>query len=401
MTNDRLWGRNFISLCVSNFFTFLSYYTLGATLSVYVVAKFGADRAQVGLILTAFALAALASRTIAAPWMKRIGIKNAFFTAVGLLFLVTSLYVITTDLRLLMALRVVHGLSLGIATSAGATIAALLVPKSRTGEGFGYYGMFQSTAMVLGPFIGLTVIQSLPFTALFIGCAAFALLSLGGALLVQLPAPEAQSASPEAKATAATGIRSMFEPSVLPVALCAYLMAFAYGGISAFAPVYGQELGLAKITSYFFAVYALMVVLPRPWIGRLFDRVGAHTVIYPGIVLFAVGLFFLSRATTGFGYLGSAAVIGLGYGALASLQALAVRPVPADRKGHATSTFYFAIDGGIASGSLLLGQIAGRTDYHAMFLVAAGVVALMLPLFFLVHHRPAAQRSAASADQTA
>jgi len=391
MTTERLWGRSFISLCVSNFFTFLSYYTLGATLSVYVVTRFAADKTQVGLILTAFAVSALASRPVAGPWMKRFGERRSFLTAMVLLFGVTSLYLVSNDLRFLLALRVLHGLSLGIATSAGATIAAHLVPKERTGEGFGYYGMFQSTAMVLGPFVGLTVIQFLPFSVLFACCAAFTVISLASGLLVQLPSAverPMQEAKPQA------GLRTLLEPAAIPIGLCGFLMAFAYGGISAFASVYGNALGLTSFTSYFFAVYALMVVIPRPWFGRLFDKSGPASVIYPGIALFAIGLFLLSQAQTGLGYLGSAAVIGLGYGALSSFQALAVRSVASERKGYATSTWYFFIDAGIATGSLLLGMVAGRSDYQTAYLVSSLAAAFMVPLFFLVHHRPAMLQSA-------
>ncbi|HWI63058.1 MAG TPA: MFS transporter [Symbiobacteriaceae bacterium] len=404
MNNERLWGRNFISLSLSSFFTFLSYYTLGATLPVYAVAKFQAGKPQVGLILTAFALSALASRPVAGPWMKRFGERRALVTAVTGVFAVTSLYLVVGDFRFLLALRVVHGLSLGIATSAAATMAAHLVPKSRTGEGLGYFGMFQSTAMVLGPFVGLTLIQFLPFSVLFACCALFALFSLVSGVLVQVPAAgpaQAPSAAAGPQAKPAMGLSTLLEPAAIPVALCGFLMAFAYGGISAFASVYGNALGLTKITSYFFAVYALMVVLPRPWFGRLFDRVGANAVIYPGIVLFAAGLFLLSHARTGFSYLGAAGVIGTGWGALSSFQALIVKAAPADRRGYATSTWYFFIDAGIASGSLLLGMVAGRSDYATAYLVSSAVVAFMVPLFFLVHHRPAAIRKAALTAQAA
>ncbi len=170
-----------------------------------------------------------------------------------------------------MALRVVHGLSLGIATSAGGTIAAHLVPKTRTGEGFGYYGMFQSTAMVLGPFIGLTLIQYLPFTVLFACCALFSVLSLASGLLVRLPAPiaHAQPAA-EAKALPSFGLRTLLEPAAIPIGLCGFLMAFAYGGISAFASVYGGRPGADEL-------HQLLLRRVRP------DGRDSPSVVRPGL----------------------------------------------------------------------------------------------------------------------
>lgn len=92
--------------------------------------------------------------------------------------------------------------------------------------------------------------------------------------------------------------RQTFGPSwnPLPIALCGFLMAFGYGGISAFAPVYGNALRMTKLTTYFFAVYALI------------GSASASMV----------------RAA-------------LGYGALSSLRALTVKSVPVDRKGDATT----------------------------------------------------------------
>lgn len=400
MHNERLWGRNFTSLCISNFALFLSYYTLLPTLPIYVLTQFNADSTQVGLVVTAFAVAALSSRPMGGPLMKRYGEKSVFLVATLLLLITTSLYLASSNFGFLLALRVVHGLALGIATSAGGTLAALLVPKARTGEGLGYYGMVQSSAMVIGPFLGLTLIQSLPFAVLFITCAAFSLVAVGGGFLVQaLPRERSVESALAIEPRQPKGIRTLLEPAAIPVALCAFLMAFAYGGLTAFASVYGTGLGLTKLTNYFFAVYALMVVLPRPWLGRLFDKVGAKFVIYPGIVAYTAGLLLLSQASTGLGYLGSAAVIGLGFGALSSLQALAVQSVPADRKGYATSTYYFFIDGGIAIGSLLLGAVAERSNYHTMYLVAAVVVAFMALLFFRLQQRPTLLRTVTFSKQ--
>ncbi|MGZ4135153.1 MAG: MFS transporter, partial [Tumebacillaceae bacterium] len=189
-------------------------------------------------------------------------------------------------------------------------------------------------------------------------------------------------------------LRKVFEPAAIPIAVCGLLLAFAYGGISGFVSVYGNSMGLMKLTNYFFAVYALMVVLPRPLLGKLFDRKGAHSMIYPGIVLFVIGQFFLSQVNTGGGFLGSAAVIGLGYGALfPSFQALAVQSSPVHRKGFATSTFLFFYDAGVGGGSLLLGIVAAHSDYHNMYMTSTVVVAFTALMYFLLHHRKTAPRS--------
>lgn len=396
MDHDRIWGRNFVSVCLSALFVYLTFYTQVATLPVYAVDTFQANNTQIGLILTVFVIAALVSRPLAGPWMKRFGAKPVFLAAALLFLGASGLYLISNTLWFLLALRAVHGFAFGVATSAAGTIAAYVVPRRRTGEGLGYFAMFMSLAMVIGPFVGLTLIQHASYTVLFIACTVFSLLSFVCGLPVQLPARDGEAEShAEPDGNQARGLRALFEPSAIPIALCGFLIAFAYGGLSAFVSVYGNGLGLTKITNYFFAVYALMVVLPRPLLGRLFDRVGASLVIYPGILAYAIGQLFLSQAHAGLGYLGSAAVIGLGYGALfPSFQALAVQAAPYHRKGYATSTYLFFYDAGIGIGSLLLGVVAGRTNYSTMYLLSSIVAVGTVLLFFLLHHRPAMARSA-------
>lgn len=401
MNQNRIWGRNFISISLSIFFMYLTFYTLVPTLPVYAIGQFHATNTQVGLLLTVFALAALVSRPMAGPWMKRFGPRRVFLTAAFFFLAVSSLYLVGSNLSFLLILRAVHGFTFGVATSSAGTIAAYVVPKQRTGEGLGYFGMFMSLAMVIGPFVGLTLIQATTFTVLFLCCVLFSFLSFAGGLLVRL-APLETETKPAAEPNGQhrKGLQTLLEPTAVPIALSGFLIAFAYGGLSAFASVYGNGLGLAKITNYFFAVYALMVVLPRPLLGRLFDKVGANVVVYPGIVLYVLGQFFLSQAHTGFGYLGSAAVIGLGYGALfPSFQALAVQAAPFDRKGYATSTYLFFHDAGIGSGSLLLGMVAGRSDYGHMYGISTIVTAFTLLVFFLLHHRPTPARQAMFANQ--
>jgi MFS family permease len=403
MDHDRIWGRNFISISLGALFVYLTFYTLVATLPVYAVNVFHANNTQIGLILTVFVIAALVSRPMAGPWMIRFGAKPVFLAAAMLFLVTSSLYLASKTLWFLLGVRVVQGFAFGIATSSAGTIAAYVVPKGRTGEGLGYFAMFMSLAMVIGPFVGLTLIQHMPFTVLFFSCTVFSLLSFVCGLLVQVPTLQTHAQSTaEPKSSQATGLRALFEPTAIPVALCGFLIAFAYGGLSAFVSVYGNELGLTKITNYFFAVYAMMVVLPRPLLGRIFDRGGANVVVYAGIVLYAIGQLFLSQAHAGLGYLGSAAVIGLGYGALfPSFQALAVQAAPYHRKGYATSTYLFFYDAGIGIGSLLLGMVAGRSNYGTMYLVSAVVAAFTVLLFLHLHHRPANARSAMLAHEGA
>ena len=58
------------------------------------------------------------------------------------------------------------------------------------------------------------------------------------------------------------------------------------------------EMGQGTMASIFFVLYALTIVVTRPWVGRAFDQLGANILIYPGFLLYGIGIIILSLATT-------------------------------------------------------------------------------------------------------
>lgn len=182
--------------------------------------------------------------------------------------------------------------------------------------------------------------------------------------------------------------KDLIEPSSIPIALTGFILAFSYSGILSFIPIYAKELGLEEMASYFFILYALVVVLSRPFTGKMFDRFGENMLVYPSIIIFTVGMFILSQAQTSFWFLGAGILIGLGYGTLIpSFQTIAVSSAPNHRRGSATATYFSFFDSGIGIGSSVLGIIAARSSYHNMYFIAAIVVAFTLLIYYVLHGR--------------
>lgn len=385
MQKEGIWSRSFIMLCLTNFFLFMTFYTQVATLPLFVQDKFSHNSTEIGLVLTLFVAGAVLSRFFAGLLMTHIGHKKLLIAALTLFLIVNILYLFSGNYVELLILRLIHGISFGIATSTAATVAAELTPPKRMGTGIGYYGMFMSLAMVIGPFLGLTIIQHSPFFDLFALCILCSVFGLLAFLLVKVPrhAP-LDNKNNNVRFT----WKHLIEPKALPISTTGFALAIAYSGISAFVSVYGKHIGLLHITNYFFAVFALLVVIPRPVVGKLFDTKGENSVVYPGILCFLLGLAFLSQVNNGIGYLGAAALIGLGYGVLfPGFQALAVNSASGARKGFAMSTFLLCFDAGTGIGSLILGVIAGRGGFRIMYLTCACIVVLMTISYYMLHHR--------------
>lgn len=160
-----------------------------------------------------------------------------------------------------------------------------------------------------------------------------------------------------------------YESRVIRIALLALILGFSYSGVMSFLAIYTKEIDLVQAGSYYFLIYALTILCTRPFIGRLFDRIGATFIIYPSLVCFAIGMLLFSQASSNIMIYGAAVFIGLGFGNFNSVaQAFAIQQVPHDRIGVATSTYFILYDLGLGSGPFLLGMLEPSIGYRGIFL---------------------------------
>ncbi|MBB6669750.1 MFS transporter [Cohnella nanjingensis] len=388
MNRPTLWTKDFLAVCLSNFFIFLNFYLLAATLPLYVTERLHGSQQMIGLVITVYVIAAVVLRPLAGQWVDRFGKKVVLFS-LALFLTCTVLYFGAGTIAILLVLRVVHGASYGVASTSTGAIASDLVPASRKGEGIGYFGMFMSLAMVIGPFLGLTLTTHFGYNVLFAVCSV----TTAFALLFGLAFRAAKKTGTDGAAKKLSlHWRDLIEVKALPVSIAGFILAFSYSSITSFISVYAAEIDLSRAASYFFVCFAVMIVLPRPWIGKIFDKYGEHVLAYPGILLFIFGMIILSQAHSEPVFLLSGAVIGLGHGALIPcFQTLAIRSAPA-RSGLATGTFFLLFDLGYGIGSYVLGVVAEHTHYHKMYLIAALLVILTAVLYYALHHRVRGRR---------
>jgi MFS family permease len=187
------------------------------------------------------------------------------------------------------------------------------------------------------------------------------------------------------------------EPNVIPVALVVMVVYLCYASVISFLGLYSEEILLIGAASFFFIVYAAVMFITRPFVGRWFDAKGENSVMYPAIPIFALGLAVFSQAHHGYILLLAAVIMGLGFGAIQSAsQATAVRITLPHRMGLATSTFYMFADIGAGIGPLLCGLLVPFTGYRGMYVVVAIVAAGGLALYYALHGRHAGGGVAAS-----
>ncbi|MDM5360822.1 MFS transporter [Peribacillus sp. ACCC06369] len=379
----RLWTKDFVIVSSINFFITLIFYLLMVTLAIYAVNELDASTSEAGLISGIFIIGTLIGRLFIGRFIDSIGRKKTLF--IGLIFftLTTLLYFVDLGIGFLLVNRLIHGMAMGMASTATGTIVAQIIPATRKGEGIGYYSMSATLATAIGPFIGLYMAQHTSFQVIFSFCLALGVISLITAFFLHVPALKVT-----AKVTESKGFKlsNFIEPKALPISIITLVLAFCYSSVLSFISFYAIEINLVNTASFFFVVYAVAVLLSRPFSGPLMDRKGSNFIMYPAFIIFGIGLLLLSMTTNSFTLLAAGFLIGLGFGNMqSSSQAIAVKLTPPHRMGMATSTFFIMLDAGLGFGPYILGFIIPVTGYSTLYVILGVVVILTSVLYYFLH----------------
>lgn len=372
---ERLWTKSFVLMTVGNFFVFNAFYMLYPTLPLFIK-QIGGSVTHIGLAMGAFMLTAVIFRPIVGGLLDRFGRRPFIVWGLVLFTLAMYMYNWIGGIIVLMGLRILHGMSWAVSSTSILTAITDMIPSSRRGEGMGWFSTSMTLAMAIGPMVGIWIIQDLSYHALFL----IAVVLSAVALFLTIGAKMPFRLQPGARNI------HLFEKPVLPVAVSVFLMFIAYGGITAFVPLFAASI---KINSgAFFLAFAATLALSRPISGKLSDRYGETFVIIPALMISISALIALSFSTGLFGVLVSAVLYGIGFGsAHPALQAATLRLARPDRKGVANATLSTATDLGIGLGAIVLGWVSQHTSYQVLFTVSAVSVAFSLLLYIFLVQR--------------
>jgi MFS family permease len=383
MTKQKLWTKDFISVSLCNFFIFSTFYFLLVTLPTFSIQEFNSSTSNAGLMSTVFLISAIISRPFAGKWIEQAGYRKVLIMSLFIFLFSTLLYFFPKSMTTFLIIRFLHGIGFGMVTTAAGAIVANIIPASRRGEGMGYFIMSTNLSMVLGPFLGLSTMQQLGVNALFALSAAFSFGAVITGLLIKLPKMEQPAIR-----TKDFSVKSFIETSAVPISIVGAFFAILYSSLLSFVSVYAKEIHLADVSSLFFVVYAVLLVASRPFTGRWFDRYGANKIIFPSILLFALGILLLSRTQGAGSFLSSAGLIGLGWGTIFPLlQTIAIQDALQSRKAVATATFLSIYDTGMGLGSFIVGVIAANIGFRSLYFIGSFYVLLGVVLYYILFAR--------------
>ncbi|MDY6462649.1 MFS transporter [Acinetobacter faecalis] len=381
ITQQRLWNKSFILCLFNNLFLFTYYFALLAVLPIYIMKDLGGTIEQAGLALTLFLVSSIAIRPFSGLISQKLG-KKLTFRGSELFFVLFALsYLWIDSMWTLLLMRFLHGFWFSILTTVTVPVANDFIPEHRKGEGMGYFVMSTNLGVVIGPLIALTVIQFASFNTLFALLSVLMAVGFIFCLMLKIPEQQPEVKQIEEKNTKLT-LHDIIETKVIPVGLVALLTALTYSSILSFITAYSESKNLFEYASIFFIVFAVSMIVVRPFVGKMFDRKGPSAVMYPSFIFFAIGMVLVSFVNNQWTLWLSAVFIGIGYGTLfPCLQTVAIQTVPKNRMGHAISTFFTLFDIGLAVGSIIMGIFISWMGFQNTFLLCSVIIVLTLLVY--------------------
>lgn len=386
MAKDKLVTPSYCFILIANFLLYFGFYLLMPILPFYLVEVFHTDNAVMGIILSCYTIAALCIRPFSGYLLDTLARKPLYLIAYFIFTAVFGGYLLAGSLTLFILLRILHGLSFGTVTVAGNTVVIDIMPSSRRGEGIGYYGLANNTAMSIGPMVGLFLHNAYSFEVIFICALISCLLGFLMANLVKTPQKETVKSGP-------VSLDRFILLKGIPAGIDLLLLSIPYGMTSNYIAMYAVQIGITAETGFFFTFMAVGMAVSRLFSGRLVDKGKITQVITAGMCMVCFCFFILSGcswfmtwspATGTYLFFIIALFLGIGFGTMfPAFNTLFVNLAPNSQRGTATSTYLTSWDVGIGGGMLLGGYIAQISSFKYAYLFGACLTVIATAYFII------------------
>jgi MFS family permease len=189
----------------------------------------------------------------------------------------------------------------------------------------------------------------------------------------------------DSEAQKATIWKDFFSPTILPFAVIGALFSVSNGIEITFLSLIGEERNIINI-GFYFTFYVILLLLSKPFTGRITDQYGLKAVLYPGLILMAIESVLLGSSYTLIPILIASGCKALGQGSChPALQTECIKRMGVAKSSLATSIFLLFTDLGQGLGPIIGGYVATKSNFSVMFYGCASlyVCALLFSNFFL------------------
>lgn len=373
----------------------LLYFSANAVLNVIIPlqgAAWDASSSTVGLIMGAYMLTTMFFR----PWAGRIIQRHGAVKILRLILLLNGAALILytfTGIGGYIAARSLQGVCTAFFSMALQIGIIEALPDNERSQGISMYSLFSYIPGIVVPFLALALWQTggMPSFSVILIVIAVATAIFGYTIRSD------QQEHPDKNSKAFGGemvqrsMWGMFAQLVKQPALrtCGMLMLSAsvvFGAVTAFMPLYAQEVDGANAGGYL-GIQAAVVVAARLFWGK---KLPSGERWSAPLIMGMMTLISLSALSISYAAGGGAAFLYLGAVPMGIAQAILYPALtthlsfvlPAEDRNVLLGLFIATADLGISLGGMVMGMVADAANYAQMFIVCAVLDLVMLPVAY-------------------
>lgn len=387
---QKLFSKIFWQLFIINLSTTLNFYSLMVSIGPFAIKTYQVSLAMAGLVAGITVIGTLVARSFAGYLTTKFKPRQLMIIGMALMVPVLLAYLLPWGVGFLLFVRFWQGIAMGLVGTVTNTIVVYVVPESRRSEGISYFSLSTIVATAIGPFFALLLMQYFSFNLVFWIEAVIAIGGLAVAISVNshdVPSGPNEEREENIQSLSDTSFVNKFlEPKVFSLSFIMFFVTLAYASLQSDLDLFAEKLHISSYASYFFLIYAIVILLSRPITGRIMDTKNENYVVYPCLILLAIGMVIIGSLSSGIVLLFSAVFVGIGYGNFQStMQSIVAKQVSSDRLGQANSTYFICFDLGLGVGPYLLGALISIIGYRALF-ISMGIISIVGMGFYLLAH---------------
>lgn len=376
-----IFSRTFVAISLINMLGMIGYYAIFVVCTRYLMDGFSASASTAGLATGIVVIGCLVGRFFTGSIIRDVGYRRVLGIGVFFFFLMNVAYFFSHEIWQIFAVRFVSGVAMGVIGTATGTYVATIVPRQFHGRGISYFSMSTALALCFGPFIGIALIGSFGYDGIFsiaTGLSAVSLLLMW--FVIDVTPPKDQKREKKS-----LSLDDFIDKRLVPFSIFVGIVCLTWGNVQALLADFAKTYDVVAAASSFFLLYAGASLLTRPITGKFYDAHGPVVLIFSTLVLMIVGLLLLASHAGSWVVLLAGAIMGLGFGNFQSLsQVSGISLVPRERFAQATSTIFIFFDLGVGMAPYLSGFLVQPVGYAGIFAINAAVVALTIPLYWIV-----------------